>query len=427
MLLAQKRLFIVLGAVTAVALFGVFAPFFLTLAILLDCLLVAAVIYDFFSIPRNAELRVERAHEKYLSLGAENKIRIHVQNLSKRNTMLFLRDGHPDIFLAHSDTITCNIPSLCERTGEYRLTPTRKGIYRFEFIDVRALGHFRLVARQYRYPIESTATVFPNIIELKKYLRMTTVHRLEQLGYRKRESGGESEFDFLRDYLPGDDYKRIHWKATAKRRFPVTIIYDREYNRNVMALLDCGRMMSTRYGFLTKFDYAVNSVLVLAAAARNKKDLFGVSIFSDTVKEFIAPRRGTSLFSGILPPLARAEAEYRHTDYRHLYSFLQKRLRKNSILFIFSELYNRTISAELVTMLTNLARNHTVRFVSFEEKEEEVDGKSTEEIARWILQKELTMEKELMIGELKRKGVQTVRVTSDDITRQVVNAYLAAK
>jgi uncharacterized protein (DUF58 family) len=282
------------------------------------------------------------------------------------------------------------------------------------------------VVRQLRFDIATEAMVFPNIIELKKYLRMTTVHRIEQLGYRKRELGGENEFDFLRDYLPGDDYKRIHWKATAKRRFPVTIIYDREYNRNVLAILDCGRMMQTRYGLLNKFDYAVNTVLVLAAAARNRKDRFGIAVFSDTVKEFVAPRRHTSLFTGILPPLARAETEYRHTDYRYLYSFLQNRLRKNSILFVFSELYNRTISAQLCTMLSNMARYHTVRFVSFEEKEDECEGKNREEIVRWILQKELAVEKELMIRDLALKGVHTVRVTTADITQKVVNAYLSS-
>lgn len=426
MILPQKRLLVLLGFATACALCAVFVPVLAVPTVLFDLALFCAAIYDFFSIPRKDELRIERLHDKYLSLGAENRIQILLQNLSRKDASAELRDGYPEIFTSPDDTMFCTLPALSERTAEYRVVPSKKGQFRFDFIDVRLQGRFHLAARQYRYRNETAATVFPNIIELKKYLRMTTVHRIEQLGYRKREFGGESEFDFLRDYIPGDDYKRIHWKATAKRRFPVTIIYDREYNRNVMALLDCGRMMSTRYGLLTKFDYAVNAVLVLAAAARNRKDLFGIAVFSDTVREFVAPRRGTSFFTGILPPLTRAEAEYRHTDYQIMYSFLQKRLRKNSILFVFSELYNRTISAQLAAVLSNLSKNHSVRFVSFEEKEEEAGGKSNEDIARWILQKELAVEKELMIRDLERKGVHTVRVNSDDITRKVVNAYLSS-
>ncbi len=426
MILPQKRLLALFGFASAGALFAIFAPVMMLPTLLLDCALFFAVLYDFFSILRKNELHVERMHEKYLSLGAENRIQLLLQNVSRKNASAELRDGYPDIFSSPDDTMACAIPPLSEQTAEYRIVPSKKGEFSFEFVDVRLQGLFRLIARQYRYRTESTAMVFPNIIELKKYLRMTAVHRIEQLGYRKREFGGESEFDFLREYIPGDDYKRIHWKATAKRRFPVTIIYDREYNRNVVALLDCGRMMSTRYGLLTKFDYAVNAVLVLAAAARNRKDLFGIAVFSNTVKEFVAPRRGTSFFTGILPPLARAEAEYCHTDYQQMYSFLQKRLRKNSILFVFSELYNRTISAQLAAMLSNLTKHHAVRLVSFEEKEEEVEGKNAEEIARLILQKELAVEKELMIRDLERKGVQTLQVNRDDITRKVVNAYLSS-
>lgn len=426
MIIPQIRLLMLLAFTSVTALCGIFSPFMMLLTILFDIVLFFAVLYDFFTIPRKDELRIERVHDKYLSLGAENRIQLFLQNHSRKKASVKLRDGYPEIFISLRDTMFCNLAPLSEVTAEYRLTPSKKGEFRFDFIDARLQGGFGLVARQYRYQTETTTTVFPNIIELKKYLHMTTVHRIEQLGYRKREFGGENEFDFLRDYIPGDDYKRIHWKATAKRRFPVTIIYDREYNRKIMALLDCGRMMSTRYGLLTKFDYAVNAALVLAAAARNRKDLFGISVFSDTVKEFVAPRRGTSFFSGILPPLARAEAEYRHTDYRRMHSFLQNRLRKNSILFVFSELYNRTISAQLTAMLSNLAKNHTIRFVSFEEKEEEATGKSVEEMTRWILQRELALEKELMILDLERKGVRTVRVNSDDITRKVVNAYLSS-
>ncbi len=426
MIIPQKKLLVLFAFASAGALCGIFAPAMMLPTLLLDCALIFAALYDFFSIPLKNELRIERVHDKYLSLGAENRIQLVLQNSSHKNASAEIRDGYPETFTSPDDTMLCAIPPLSERTAGYRIVPSKKGECSFEFVDVRLQGSFRLVARQYRYQTVTTAMVFPNIIELKKYLRMTTVHRIEQLGYRKRELGGENEFDFLREYIPGDDYKRIHWKATAKRRFPVTIIYDREYNRNVMALLDSGRMMSTRYGLLTKFDYAINAVLVLAAAARNRKDLFGVAVFSDTIKEFVQPRRGTSFFTGVLPALARAEAEYRHTDYQQMHSFLQKRLRKNSILFVFSELYNRTISSQLVAMLSNLSKNHAVRFVSFEEKEEDVEGKNPEEIARWILQKEIVVEKELMIRDLERKGVQTVRVNSDDITRKVVNAYLSS-
>jgi uncharacterized protein (DUF58 family) len=337
-----------------------------------------------------------------------------------------MRDGYPPDFTAGDDTMHLALPPLSAAEAVYRVKPLRKGACSFGALHVRARGRLGLVARQYRYDLASEASVYPDVMELKKYLRMTTLGRIEQIGYRRREPGGESEFDFLREYRQGDDYKRIHWKATAKKRFPVTSIYELEYNRNVVALLDCGRMMTTRYGYLTKLDYAVNASLILAAAAKYRKDLFGLTVFSDTVVSHVNPKRDSRLFTGILPALCVAEPDFRRTDYRRTYAFLKNRVRKNSIVFLFSELYNRTVSADLIAMIGMLSRHHSVNFVSFEEKEDEPRGKGQADIARWVLQKDQLLEKEHIILDLARLGVHTVRVNSADITRKVVNSYLAS-
>ena len=114
------------------------------------------------------------------------------------------------------------------------------------------------------------------------------------------------------------------------------------------------------------------------------------------------------------------------TDYRRAYAFLSTRVRKNSVIFLFSELYNKIISADLIAMLEMLSRHHSVYFVSFEEREEEPRGKGQADIARWVLQKDQLLEKEEIILGLSRRGVHTIRVTSADITRKVVNSYLAS-
>ena len=422
----RKRFFILLGAAFAPALLGIFFREFFVLQLFCYAALLGAVVYDFRTVPRKDELRPERRHEKYLSIGAENTVRIAVENISRHGALLEMRDGYPLDFSAGDDTMHLRVPPLSAAEARYSVKPLKKGARSFGALHARASGKLGLVSRQYRYDIPGDAVVYPDILELKKYLKMATLGRIEQIGYRRREPGGESEFDFLREYRQGDDYRRIHWKATAKRHFPVTGIYELEYNRNVMALLDCGRMMTTRYGSLTKLDYAVNATLILAAAAKNRKDLFGLTVFSDSVAHHVSPKRDTRLFTGILPALCAAEPDFRRTDYRRAYAFLKNRVRKNSIIFLFSELYNRTVSADLIAMLGMLSRHHSVHFVSFEEREEEPERRGQADIARWILQKDQLLEKEHIILDLSRAGVRTVRVNSADITRKVVNSYLAS-
>ena len=422
----RTRFFILLGTAFAPALLGILHPSLIALQGLIYLALFAAVARDYRTIPRREELRITRNHEKYLSIGADNPVIINVENLSRRAARLEMRDEYPPAFDSGEDTMRLDLPPLSASGAVYHARPAKKGACAFTGIQVRAAGCLDLVARQYRYALETTASVYPDIMELKKYLRMATLGRIEQIGYRRREPGGESEFDFLREYRQGDDYKRIHWKATAKKRFPVTRIYEREYNRNVVALLDSGRMMTTRYGALTKLDYAVNATLILAAAAKNRKDLFGLTVFADTITGHVTPKRDNRLFTGILPVLCAAEPGFQRTDYRRAYAHLSTRVRKNSIIFIFSELYNKIISADLIAMLEMLSRHHSVNFVSFEEREEEPRGKGQADIARWVLQKDQLLEKEEIILGLARRGVHTIRVTSADITRKVVNSYLAS-
>ncbi|MCX7679030.1 MAG: DUF58 domain-containing protein [Spirochaetes bacterium] len=426
MIIPQKKLIVLLACGMAASFVCIFFQKLLYFVIIYDFVLTCITIFEICNIPQRSKINIERFHEKYLSLGAENKITISIQNLSPQSVRVILRDGYPITSYSKSDTIMCDIAPFSEKKVHYFIVPLKKGTCHFEFVHFRVLSKWEIVARQYKTMLCTSAIVLPNIIELKKYLRMHAYNRLSEMGYRARERGGETEFDFLRDYVPGDDYKHIHWKATAKRRFPITTIYEKEHNRNVMALLDCGRMMTTQYGILNKFDYAVNATLLLAAAAKIRKDKFGVAVFSDTIKEFIVPRRGSSLFSEILPPLARAEAKYVNTNYTQLLPLLQKYLRKSSILFVFSELYHRAIADELFLMLSNLARSHRVYFISFEEIEEEPEITTHEGIAQWILQKNFEIEKEILMGELTRKGVHALQVHADNIIQKVVNAYLSS-
>ncbi len=422
----RRRLLYLMGLAFIPALLGIFFSEMFAVQLLLYALIFSASAWDFTTIPRPDRLRLERRMDTRLSIGVDNRVTVFAENLTHRRLFLEVRDEYPDEFIVERDTLAFDLGPLSVSGQFYTVKPPRKGSFIFSGMYVRVHGALGLISRQYRVPLVNEVRVYPDILELKKYLRMTTLNRIEQLGYRKREPGGENEFDFLREYRSGDDYKRIHWKATAKRRFPVTRIYDREYNRNVVCLLDGGRMMTTRYGLLTKLDYAVNATLVLAAAAKTRKDLFGLTVFADGIRSHVQPGRGSRLYTGVLPALCAARAEFIQSDYRKVYAHLMERVRKNSILFVFSELYNRIVSEDLTVMLEMLSRRHTVHFVSFEEKEEEDEDDSPEGIARWTLQREQTLEKELIIRELVRKGVRTLRVNHEDITRRVVNSYLGS-
>ena len=425
MIVPRRKFLILLACGFAFSLLGFAAPVFGVLQYVYYLVLVVLTGVDIAFIPRKKELTVAREHEKFLSIGAGNLIRFRVANKSGFACRIELRDEYPGEMETADDRVMLDSAPMSIAAAAYQIKPLRKGDYRFGGVQLRVSGRLGLTARQYRYDIPTDVKVYPNILELKKYLMMFRANRLEQIGYKRPMHGGENEFDFLREYLWGDNYRKINWKATAKHRYPIVEVDEKEYNRNVFTLIDAGRMMTTRYGDLTKLDYAVDASLILAGAASRKKDFFGLLTFSDKVHSYIKPSRKNRVLNEVLSALYKTEADFYRSDYLAAYRYLMHRLRKNSIIFVFSELYDRIVSEDLMRLLRLLAGHHQIYFVSFEEVEEWAKGEDLGSIARKILQEEQIAEKETIVRELSKTGIRTIRVNAENIKQKVVNTYLS--
>ncbi|MCG8571694.1 MAG: DUF58 domain-containing protein [Spirochaetes bacterium] len=380
---------------------------------------------DYFSIIKKDHLKLERTNDKYLSIGAENIIRLNIENQSRQQLVLTIRDEYPADFEVTADTIHLKLEGLHYKTVYYYVKPLKKGTYHFYYCFIRIQGKFGLSCRQYKYHLPSQIQVYPNIIELKKFINLIHQNRPEQLGYRKPVSGNENEFDYLREYQPGDQYKKINWKSTAKHGYPITEVDQKEFNRNILLVLDTGRMMTTQYENFTKLDYAIDTSLILAAASRERKDYFGLVAFSEQVNHFLPPSRKQNVLSSILETLNHIQPDFKKSDYYSMYRFIKKKVTKNSIIFIFSELYSKIVSDELIKTLQLLGRYHQVHLISFEEKEQEAKGKNFTDITRWILQQSQFIDKESCIKDLQKKGIRVIRVNPHTIKSQVVNSYLS--
>jgi uncharacterized protein (DUF58 family) len=149
--------------------------------------------------------------------------------------------------------------------------PRRRGDYKFGDTTLRWLGPLGLVVRQGKVATAVPVKVYPNLLDVRRYDLMLRRNRLQELGLRSARQFGEgTEFERLREYTPDDEYRRINWKATARRHRPITVEYQTERSQNVIAILDCGRMMQSPVQQMAKLDYAVNAVLLLSYVASGK-------------------------------------------------------------------------------------------------------------------------------------------------------------
>ena len=111
----------------------------------------------------------------------------------------------------------------------------------------------------------------------------------------RRQIGKGREFENLRQYLPGDSFEDIHWKATARRGFPVVKLYRVEHAQEVYAIIDASRL-SAREGILDSY---VDAALHLALVAERQGDRFGLVTFSDRTQQFVRARSGMDHFRAL--------------------------------------------------------------------------------------------------------------------------------
>src|SRR5207245_1890696 len=148
-------------------------------------------------------------------------------------------------------------------------------------------------SRQARVAADETVAVYPNVLAVREYeLRLLRGMRGYSGLRRARPPGATTAFSGLRDYVSGDDARRISWTATARRDRPVTVVTEAERGQQAVIAIDSARLMTAPAGLLTKLDHAVNAALLLAWAAQSQGDRVGLLTFSDRVLGYLAPQRG---------------------------------------------------------------------------------------------------------------------------------------
>ncbi len=174
--------------------------------------------------------------------------------------------------------------------------------------------------------------------------------------YHSAFKGRGISFSEVREYVPGDDVRLIDWKVTARLRRPFVKVFEEERELNVMLLLDASA--SFRFGTreALKAERAAEIAAVLAFSALANNDKVGAVFFTDHVEHFIPLRKGRSHILRIIRDILAHTPQGHGTDLNRPFEFVQKVLKRRSIIFCLSDFlttgYERTLRI--------MARNHDV-------------------------------------------------------------------
>ncbi|MHB9134440.1 MAG: DUF58 domain-containing protein [Armatimonadota bacterium] len=404
----------------------------LGVALVVDGLLAVLLVADATMLRRAGELQGRREHEEILSLGARNLVTITVENPTSFPFRLALRDAPPDQCECDSRAGRGKLDAYSTFTMTYHLTPMERGEVQFGPLTARIKTPLGLWVAQRDLVSDGSIKVYPNIQQTKQQHLLSRRLLSKQMGLKSLRLRGQGmEFESLRDYLPDDELRRVDWKASARRGSLVTRQYDIERSQQIMLVLDLGRTMASHLDYMTKLDHAINASVLLTYVAAQSQDRIGVMAFGDEIATYMPPGKGAGQLPLVLDQLYPLHPHEVESDYREAFTFLAQRLRKRSLIVIFTDLIDPDSSRRLMNNLALLHPQHLVLCVALSDYElkDILSGPPANErgmyqqtVATAVLE-----DRQLALAQLHQRGILTVDAAPSDLSVAVVNRYLAIK
>lgn len=414
---------IVLGAYTGGA-FYIFVSY--------NALLIMLLIIDLAITPGMRELEVERLSDEKLSLGADNEIIIKIRNNSNYLLSIEATDEVPSYLHVRERIVKIKAVPHEECRGGYFVVPQKRGEFIFGKVHLRYDGVLRLCTKAGRYNLESKHKVFPNLKDLRRYSFAALKKSQMIYGIKKTKAYGiGTEFESLKEYFEGDDYRKINWMATARSNKLIVNTYEPEKNQQIYIVLDSSRVMNSEINYIKKLDYAINSAFLLLEIAGKKGDNIGLMVFDSEVKRFVKAGKGRAQFKIIAENLYNVEEKLVTADYKGAMTYLNGYQRKRSLLCIFTELFNSNEALMLVKALKSIAKNHVPLIITIKDMRLYEMANANIADSRDILLKGAAIkhieERERIQRIFSESGIACLDVPPDRLSMEVVNKYISMK
>jgi uncharacterized protein (DUF58 family) len=315
---------------------------------------------------------------------------------------------------------------------KYYLRPVKRGEYSFGAVNVFVRSGIGFITRRFRFSADSLVPVYPSYVQMRKYELMAISNRLTEAGIKKiRRIGQNTEFELIKEYVSGDDFRTINWRATARKTHLMVNHYQDERSQQVYSLIDKGRVMQMPFNGLSLLDYAINASLVISNIAIKKSDKAGILTFQDKIGSMVAASKQSKQMSHILEVLFNQKTAYRETDFSKLYSYIRRKITQRSLLLLFTNFESVYGLQRQLPYLKSLNSQHLLVVIFFENTEmKSLLSKPAEdlrEIYYKAIAEKFSYDKKLIVKELGRHGIQTMLTAPEHLTVNTINKYLELK
>jgi len=402
-----------------------------------DVLVILAWLADLAQLPKPSQLTIRRTWHSPAALSIPSDLDLSLINSSDKTVRAMLIDTVPVQLRNEPPTLAVKAAARREATASYRICPVQRGDAQLGDCYVRYQSVLHIAERWVRASLGQMVRIYPNLEEAKRH--SIYLLRSRQIAMEKRHSrmrGIGREFESLREYQSGDEYRDICWTAAARRGKLVTRVYQIERSQTVWIVIDSGRLMRARVGGfsklgLSKLDHAVNSALSLAQVALYSGDRVGLVAYGRVIRQQLPAAKGSAHLRQLIEQLALVHEEICEADHLHMAARLLTDQKRRSLIVWLTDLAETAMTPEVIEAASMMMPKHLVLFVVIGQPDlGELAARRPEnetEMYQVAAAQEMVHRREMLLARLRERGALALEVNSGAVSPLLVNAYLQIK
>lgn len=397
-----------------------------------DLVLIAAWLVDFSRLPRPADLQIERSWVGVPAIECTSEVSITVSNQSRSTIHCEIEDDLPPAFRVPVPGMNLTVSPRRRATATYTATAMQRGDFKTGSTYLRAQTGLHFAERWYLADLVQELRIYPNIEAAKKNTIFLSRSRQIELEKRRlKQRGLGREFESLRDYQDGDEFRDISWTASARRGKLITRVYNVERSQPVWIVMDTGRLMRAQVGDLNKLDFAAEAALNLAQLALYSGDRVGLLGYGRQIKHRVPLGRGLPHLRAIVEELAVARAEVPEADHLRAAGMLLSLQKRRSLIVWITDLAETAMTPEVIEGASLMLKRNLVLFMVVGDPALARKGaarpKDSEQMYEMVAAQEMLQRRELLISRLRDQGALALEVAPGQLSVALMNQYLRIK
>ncbi len=311
---------------------------------------------------------------------------------------------------------------------EATVTARRRGRHLLPAVAARRVGPLGLGSWQFAGGGDAQVIVYPDVPAARRIVTALRRGRFRDPGLLTRGPLGlGTEFETVRDYQPDDDIRQVNWTATARTGRSMSNQYRIEQDRDVVCVLDSGRLMSAPIGDRTRLDAALDALAAVVLVADELGDRSGVIAFDSEIRRRVATGRRNS--DAVIGAVFDLEPRALDSDYE--LAFRSVGSAKRALVVVFTDLLDESAARSLLAALPLLARRHAVVVASVRDPDVDRAVRTAPhdrgDVYRAAVALDLLDGRARVVAELRRAGAEVVDAPPVNLASACVRAYLHLK